>query len=1288
MAINGFKSREWAYSYRTSSASPDGQPVNILHDFYIPVLSLSIRYDRVAGYFRSTSLAAASQGFSAFTDSGGKMRLVVGADLAEEDVSAILRGDAQRMADHLNQQLDQPEIWPEEVTRGVELLAWMIAKKYLEIRVAFRIHKKTRKPLSFSAVEDGYVHEKWAVFTDSQDNRLYIGGSLNESRTALVLNAENIDVHGDWWNDIEQQRTDKAQADFETVWNDRSPHLRVMTLPEAVRQKLIQFSQSVRVPTEIDGTTLCQTPPDPPSAMERLRFALIKDGPVLPGGRFVGMETAPVKAWPHQEIVARRLIETWPYSYLLCDEVGLGKTIEAGLAIRSLYLSGFARRVLIAAPASLTEQWHREMASKFFLPFARALSGSSVRHAYIFPRDEIISQKKLLKPSLCIVSTGLISRKERRKELQTAENFDIALIDEAHYARRKNPKNGARSYPKFGNLYKTIQNDLRKRSASLWLATATPMQIDWIEVFDLLSLTNRVGQFQFDPSLTRAYYDVLGAMVQEQVINESQWEFLRRAIASLNHHDPFLWKYLHESVIDGRIRTAARHWLERGRIPKGADRKNIQRLIFSAAPLSRVMLRHTRALLEIYREKGELEANLAKREILPVPRIVFTALEKKAYNELETYCKDLAAQITHKLSASLGLLLSFLRLRFASSLFAIRETLRRRKERVTATLFHLSETDETEDIEGLEAVVTGDEDQNDDIIKSLLKHRTPQDLEWERDRLTEMLMTLEDISDTPSKMKELLSVLYERRISDGRIRQTVVFTRFCDTLQDIVNRLRETDSSMRIGTYSGKGGEYVDPHTKDIFRVQREEIKHRFMRGEIDVLICTDAAAEGLNLQTADLLINYDLPWNPMKVEQRIGRIDRIGQKHDRICVLNLCYADSAEQIVYDRLLRRLAQAGNVVGSQQISMLPVSIDEFNDLAAGTLSPEELETRAKERIALQGHQTARMEIPARDIYDIYMRLSEKHSRNPPPVTLKALWQTISESKYLRDLGCALPIDNEMDVILLKGLSPVPDHTALTASRSLYEQGLENMEGRLHFASYGDPVFETVLDEINRFDLPECILRITEQVPDTSAEVAAYAAACLDEKDLPQIRLITSLDNLDGLRLNESARITESDLTDLKQSLHSMIRREFDTVRTVKRLEKDNQRAAVAHIIMDLMSAKSLLRPIGSTADDNFRTIVKDLDALISEREQLIITELPTEPLKMIANELLFDIQMPKAGQRINITAPILIVAASADAGCRIADAIKVKKGALTVNMVLSRIGREIERQFKSFKSFGT
>jgi hypothetical protein len=79
---------------------------------------------------------------------------------------------------------------------------------------------------------------------------------------------------------------------------------------------------------------------------------------------------------------------------------------------------------------------------------------------------------------------------------------------------------------------------------------------------------------------------------------------------------------------------------------------------------------------------------------------------------------------------------------------------------------------------------------------------------------------------------------------------------------------------------------------------------------------------EGLNLQSADLLINYDLPWNPMKVEQRIGRIDRIGQEHQKVYVFNLCYAGSAEEIVYGRLLQRLAHAGLIVGAQRARRRP------------------------------------------------------------------------------------------------------------------------------------------------------------------------------------------------------------------------------------------------------------------------------------------------------------------------------------------------------------------------------
>ena len=96
-------------------------------------------------------------------------------------------------------------------------------------------------------------------------------------------------------------------------------------------------------------------------------------------------------------------------------------------------------------------------------------------------------------------------------------------------------------------------------------------------------------------------------------------------------------------------------------------------------------------------------------------------------------------------------------------------------------------------------------------------------------------------------------------------------------------------------------------------------------------------------MQTADLLINFDMGWNPMKLEQRIGRIDRIGQKHTDIEVLNMCYLGSTEEVVYGRLFSRLSEAGIVVGSQQISMLPVCSEEFRKLQSGELTLDNCST---------------------------------------------------------------------------------------------------------------------------------------------------------------------------------------------------------------------------------------------------------------------------------------------------------------------------------------------------------
>lgn len=1298
-ANEGLRSRSWLLSYKTSTTIIDGRPVDMLHDFYIPALGLAVRYDRVAGYFRSSSLAAASRGFSAFVGRRGKMRLIVGADLEPGDVRAILEGDAGRLAAKLNEELDRPASWPEKVRNGVTLLAWMVARGHLEVRVAFRVHGQTGEPLSVDAVDDGYVHEKWFVLHDKYGNRLYGSGTLNESKTALVLNAENIDVHCDWWGETDRRRVDEAAQAFENLWAGRVLHMPVLTLPEAVRRKLIRLAGGINHPVEVDGTSAAPRTIEPPSALERLRFAVLRDAPQMPGGRFVGMETAPVEPWPHQAVVVRRLVETWPYSYLLCDEVGLGKTIEAGLAFRSLYLSGLVKRILIAAPASLTRQWHRQMASKVLLDFGLARTTPDIAHEYILPEEEQRTSNSLYAPDLVIVSTGLLARRERAGALLEAERFDIALVDEAHAARRSNPNGGFSAYPDYGNLYTSIRDHLRKQARCLWLATATPMQIHPVEVFDLLALTNRVGAFQFDPTLAMEYYHILGRLVRGEEPGEQEWDFLQRVVQAVKSEDPMLWNYFEESIIDNRIRIAVRQWLENGRVPRGRDRQLMLRLLFSASPLARVMLRHTRRLLEIYRASGQLQQNLARRHILPLEPVEFTPAERHVYNQLEDYCKNLAGQIQkhsdNRTRQMVSFLLSFLRLRFASSTYAFRETLQRRLRKVEATLRHqlVLESDESEMANpSMRDLLYENEDEDDlAVVESLLRNRKPADLEWERKQLKSMLAGLADLTGHSSKMQVLLQKLDQRRNGKtGRIKQTVIFTRFYDTLQDIITRLRRADPNMLVGTYSGQGAAYYNPQDNEMISVDREEVKERFLRGEVDVLVCTDAAAEGLNLQTADLLVNFDLGWNPMKVEQRIGRIDRIGQRHSDIFVLNLCYAGSAEEIVYGRLLKRLADANLVVGTQQISLLPVEPDEFQQLAEGELTQEELFKRARERITRQHKQSESMELQPEELYSIYQRLAQPGKRRSVPVNLEAIWEALSQSPYLKNMGCTVSGDPAQPALTLSGLTGVPDGTMLTVSRTLYEEGMAGSGTRVRFASYGDTLFDAVLEHMTSFELPPCLRRIAVSVPGLDGvELVGYAAACRGPGGAVELRFISKWSDLAGITLAEGESLSEAEVEPLRQQLARLALEEFEPCLAVERIERQNLRAARLQELMNFLVIADILRTrAGSpeTADNKVRfwPVLREVDLLLTDHKHILVTGLPGDLLRARARDLLFDCRVPSIGDKVNLRVPRIFVRAARDAAARLADSLKKSKGELRVDTMLARLQREAEsRKFSVY-----
>jgi hypothetical protein len=713
----------------------------------------------------------------------------------------------------------------------------------------------------------------------------------------------------------------------------------------------------------------------------------------------------------------------------------------------------------------------------------------------------------------------------------------------------------------------------------------------------------------------------------------------------------------------------------------------VRRLLFAASPLSRVMLRHRRPLLEIYRAKGQHEDTLAQRHILPMPRIVFTAQEGRAYEQLEAYCRGLAAQMarhgTPRSRSAMGFLLSFLRLRFASSLFAIRETVRRRLERVEATLAGMTPTDGPEPVEDGVNALQGEDKDDRPATLTYLQQRSPEDLRWEYLQLHGLSRTLDDLSGPSSKMTELLRVLQQRRLGDaGRFRQTVIFTRFYDTLCDLVRRLQRVAPEALIGTYSGQGGQYWDAASHRRIGVERDEIKHRFLRGEIDILICTDAAAEGLNLQSADLLINFDLPWNPMKVEQRIGRIDRIGQRHRDISVLNLCYADSAKEIVYGRLLERLERANLIVGTQQLSLLPVTPEEFAQLADRTLNAEALQRQAMKRALDARKLTESMEMAPPELYQIYERLAEQANQTPAPVDLAAIWQTLCESAYLQQLGCHC--HGEEQVITLTNIPGVVDGTAVTTSRTTFEVGLAGFEGRLHFATYGDPAFEAILQRIETFPLPQCIRRLEVELPEVPATVVGYAVADRDAAGRSPCHLVTSWKELATLQLDTSGRLDEPELEMLRQRLSVMAREELAIRQAVPRIEAHNERAAQAQRLLDYLVARGLLqsRLRTGSAEALFWREVQALESIAQGRESLRVRHIPTALGRRLAG-LLFDLDLPSVGDEGYVDAPSPLVQASLDAMCRLANGLKRRRADLTTAEVLSRLEREIERLAAQF-----
>lgn len=980
MPEGGFRDLELRVAY--------GPGDDALHRFYLPTLSRAVHYDRSAGYFSSGALVVAAQGLARLIANGGTMRLLVGAQLSEADVAAIRSGASieEVTRERLVGLLSEPE--DALARRRLEALAWMVAAGTLEIRVVL-----PRGPDGFPLAAgdaENYYHAKKGLFTDAAGDRVGFSGSINESISAWRRHFEEFHVFRSW-EPGERPHLSQVQAFFERVWNNTEPDWISLPVPEAVRDGLLRFCPDEEPEADPLEEPAAVVAPAGPSDEQAIVAWFLRDVPYLLGvGERVGRATAAIEPWPHQLRVAASVVERFPEGFLLADEVGLGKTIEVGLILRDLLVSGALERCLVLAPASVLRQWQDELREKFALEVpiydGRRLVGAGPDR----PEQPICGPSPWAEVSVVLASSQLVKRKDRRAELLSGPDWDLVVVDEAHHARRKDFQDLSVRRP--NRLLELLEGTdglpgLASKTRSLLLLTATPMQVHPVEVWDLLVQLGLAGKWGASASNFLRYFEQLNVAAANP--SEADWSFLQAmAREELAYGGPIEEQVAR--VLEGRLGFAG--WRRVEAFPHAADpgrevaamsegeRAVLLAVLRHLTPLRRRMFRHTRRLLRTYQARGLLPGRIAERD--PEPRwIVFEPDEAALYKRIDEYIADFYRKYEGE-RKGLGFVMTVYRRRLTSSFYALECSLKRRLAFLRGEAADLGLTDE--DLE--------EHDLADDVTEELangpsraLEAIRAQEIDYVEDFLGE-LGRLGSDSKFNRLLKDLDAALARRQ-------SVVIFTQYTDTVDYLKDKLRHI-YGHRVACYTGRGGERWAsvawaPATK-------EELKQAFRDHKVQILIGTDALAEGLNLQTCGVEINYDAPWNPMRLEQRIGRIDRIGQCYEVVWIWTYFHADTVEAEVYRRLSARIDWFRGVVGPLQPILNRVERT-IRDLALE--DPRQRAARLEGELRALEDEIDRARQEGFDLDALLQQTSEPVAAPEPPVTQEQLREFVTSTPAL-------------------------------------------------------------------------------------------------------------------------------------------------------------------------------------------------------------------------------------------------------------------------------------------------
>ena len=603
------------------------------------------------------------------------------------------------------------------------------------------------------------------------------------------------------------------------------------------------------------------------------------------------------------------------------------------MLLRQALLSGRAKRILILAPKAVLGQWQIELREKFNLNWP--IYGGRKLVRYPSPALRGNHEREVDRNEWCgelavIASSQLMRRQDRALALlEQAEPWDLVVLDEAHHARRRAAGARKEGGP---NALLALMRQLRAQTQGLVLLTATPMQVHPVEVWDLLDLLGLPPEWTADAFL-KFFEDVDHPSPSPEAL-ERMAQLFRAVERDYGERDYGGASTDAAQRLTGLSRLKAAKVLRALRDAASIPRRQMETperraalaVVRAHTPIRRLVSRHTRELLRRYFKAGMLSTPIAERRVED-SFIDMTPAERALYNAVEAYIAHTYDKASGPERSAVGFVMTIYRRRLASSFAALRSTFENRlhgmagREQAPSTGLD----DDVPDDEAADEVLDADEVAA--MERQALVHEERAEIASLLDRVR--------VLPPDGKLSALKDVLAELR-RDG-YRQTMVFTQYTDTMDFLRNELLG-EGDLRIMCFSGRGGEIpsagVRPRVPEsgsaAWRtIDRDNAKRRFRDGEADVLLCTDAAAEGLNFQFCGTLVNYDMPWNPMRVEQRIGRIDRLGQMHPTLRIVNLHYEGTVETDVYRVLRERIGLFETVVGRLQpiLAQLPRTISD-------------------------------------------------------------------------------------------------------------------------------------------------------------------------------------------------------------------------------------------------------------------------------------------------------------------------------------------------------------------------